>query len=394
MSALATVVVAGVLTIAAPATATPPTATTTVLGSDANPSTSGQAVTLTATVTGTAPTGTVAFAEGATPLATVAVTPAGTASLVISTFSVGAHALTATYSGDSGNDPSMGSLTQTVVAPPLPPAPPPPPRVKKPKVTLVASTHQVEVGDKVQLRWHTKHADSVKASGDWGGEQKAKGSATIRVTDRGKHVFKLTATNASGAKTAKVVVMAARKAKELELVVTDELTLTGSKVDVSADGLAKGEDFTLRLNDKVLLTGKADKHGDVVRTIQIPKTTPEGEIPLTITGSNPGRVGTAVLNVIVPKKLDVSVAQAEVMKRDQQTITVTGLFPGETYTVTSAGAKLTSGTADEAGSFTYTFRATKPLGEHKVTVTGAVPSRVGTVSFTVLDPGRGPNNGG
>ena len=62
--------------------------------------------------------------------------------------------------------------------------------------------------------------------------------------------------------------------------------------------------------------------------------------------------------------------------------------------MTYLGAKLTTGTADEDGSFAYSFRATKPFGEHKVTVTGAVPSRVGTVSFTVFDPGRGPNNGG
>jgi len=390
LSVLAAVAAGAVLTMVSPATATPPTATTTALSSSLNPSTSGQAVTLTATVTGGAPTGTVAFADAGYTVATVDLTPAGTATLVVSTLSVGAHALTATYSGDGGNLSSMGSLTQTVVAPPAPPAPP----VKKPKVRLVASTQSAEVGDKVLLRWHTRHADTVTASGDWSGARKAKGSATIRITDRGKHVFKLTVKNASGARTAKVTIMAARKAKELELVVTDELTLVGSKVDITADGLAKAETFTLRLNGKVLLTGKADSHGDVVRTVEIPKTTPEGEVPLTITGSNPGRVGSAVLNLIASKTLDVTVAQAKIDRGDQQTMKVAGLLPGEAVTLTSMGVKLTTGTAEQDGTFTYSFRATKPFGVHKLTVTGAVPSRVGTVTFTVVDPGRGPNNGG
>ena len=48
--------------------------------------------------------------------------------------------------------------------------------------------------------------------------------------------------NAAGAKTATVKVLAARKAKTFELVVTEELTLVGSDVDLTADGLAKGEE--------------------------------------------------------------------------------------------------------------------------------------------------------
>ena len=109
---------------------------------------------------------------------------------------------------------------------------------------LVASTTKTSVGDKIRLRWHSKRADVVMASGDWGGSHKSKGWEDIRISERGKHIFKLTVKNASGIKTARVKVMASRKAKELELVVTDELSLVGAKVDVRADGLAKGEEFT------------------------------------------------------------------------------------------------------------------------------------------------------
>ena len=55
---------------------------------------------------------------------------------------------------------------------------------------------------------------------------------------------------------------------------------------------------------------------------------------------------------------------------------------------------MTSGKADATGSFTYTFKVGKPFGERTVKVTGAIPERTGTATFTVLDPGRGPNNGG
>ncbi len=163
------------------------------------------------------------------------------------------------------------------------------------------------------------------ASGDWSGVQKRKGSAVVRISERGKHIFKLTVENAAGAKTATVKVLASRKAKELELVVTEELTMVGSKVDVTADGLAKGEPYTVRLNGKPIMTGKANKKGDVARTFVLAKTTPEGELPLTITGSNPqpGRRARCS-TVIKPKKLAIEVEERKVEKNSEQTLTVTG----------------------------------------------------------------------
>ncbi len=49
----------------------------------------------------------------------------------------------------------------------------------------------------MRLRWHSKHADVVMASGDWTGAQKSKGSVTVRIAERGKHIFKLTVQNAA-----------------------------------------------------------------------------------------------------------------------------------------------------------------------------------------------------
>jgi hypothetical protein len=254
------------------------------------------------------------------------------------------------------------------------------------------SSTKASVGDRVQLRWRSRRADVVMASGDWTGAQKSRGSVTVRIAERGKHVFKLTVRNASGAKTATVKVLAARKAKSLELVVTDELTMVGSDVDVTADGLAKAEEYTIRLDGEAIMTGKADKKGDVARTFTLAKSTAEGALELTITGSNPSRVGTAVLNVIAPKTFDVTVDQPALPRKAEQTISVTGMAPDEELTVMYAGAKLTSGTADADGTFTYTFNVGKESGQKTVKVIGIIPQRSGEATFKVK-PASGTGGG-
>jgi hypothetical protein len=348
----------------------------------------GQAVTLTATIVGNAPTGSVSFVESGVTIG-ISTVSGGVASLELSGWTPGTYAVTATYSGDANNDSSAGTLTQTVASN-VPPAA----AVKPPTVKLRVSADKVSVGGKFRLSWSTRRADVVTASGAWAGKQKPKGSTTLSVSERGKHVFKLTVQNPAGQQTASVKVMAARKSKELELVVTEELVTVGAKVDVTADGLAKGEGYVVRLDGKPILTGKANRKGDVARILEVTKATPEGALPLTITGSNPGRVGTAVLNVIKPKSLDVEVENPELPKKAEQIMTVTGLLPGEEVTVMYAGTKLTTGKADEDGQFTYTFNIGKDTGEKTVKVIGAIPTRVGEATFTVIGSGGGGGGGG
>jgi len=97
--------------------------TTTTLSSAPNPSTFGQSVTFTATVTSSAgvPVGTVTFTEGATTLASgVTVDGAGHAAFSTTTLAVGSHTITASFTGaagwanSSGND---GSAPQVVTGP-------------------------------------------------------------------------------------------------------------------------------------------------------------------------------------------------------------------------------------------------------------------------------------
>jgi subtilase family serine protease len=93
-----------------------PTATT--LASSLNPSIGGQSVSFTATVTSTAggtPTGTVTFSDGTTPLGAGALNTSGVATLATSAPAVGAHLITATYTGDANYAASTSSAVgQTV----------------------------------------------------------------------------------------------------------------------------------------------------------------------------------------------------------------------------------------------------------------------------------------
>jgi hypothetical protein len=94
--------------------------TTTALVSSLNPSSFGQAVTLTATVTtsgSTAPTGTVLFMDGATTVGMGTLNSSGVATYTTSSLAVGQNSMSAVYSGDANNAGSTSAvLTQTVNA--------------------------------------------------------------------------------------------------------------------------------------------------------------------------------------------------------------------------------------------------------------------------------------
>jgi len=90
---------------------------TTAVASSKNPSVFGQAVTFTATVSATTgtPTGTVTFVDGASTIGTATLDSTGVGSFTTSALAVGAHAVTASYSGDSNfNLNSSSPLTQIV----------------------------------------------------------------------------------------------------------------------------------------------------------------------------------------------------------------------------------------------------------------------------------------
>jgi len=97
--------------------------TKTTVVSSVDPSTFGQPVTFTATVSPASsgvptPTGTVTFMDGLTNIGTGKINASGIATLLTSKLTVGNHLITADYSGDSNYSGSFGSVPQTVEAPP------------------------------------------------------------------------------------------------------------------------------------------------------------------------------------------------------------------------------------------------------------------------------------
>jgi len=82
------------------------------LTSSANPSTTGQSVTFTASVP-SGPTGTITFTSGGTTLGTSPLS-GGSATVSTSTLPIGSDPITATYNGDANDGTASGSLTQVV----------------------------------------------------------------------------------------------------------------------------------------------------------------------------------------------------------------------------------------------------------------------------------------
>lgn len=131
-----------------------------LLGSSPNPSVFNSAVTFTAKVTGsgTQPTGSVTFLDGATVLSTVAMDSTGVAIFNLATLTIGNHTITARYAGDNTHAAaSPVSLVQQVV--------------QATNTTLVSNINPSIVGSPVRFTATVTGVSSTAVSG------------TVRFTD-------------------------------------------------------------------------------------------------------------------------------------------------------------------------------------------------------------------
>jgi hypothetical protein len=97
------------------------TQTTTSVVSSLNPSSFGQSVTFTASVTtlsAATPTGTVTFMDGSTPIGAAPLNTAAQATLTTSSLALGTHSITAVYAGDSAFAGSTSTVLSQIVQPP------------------------------------------------------------------------------------------------------------------------------------------------------------------------------------------------------------------------------------------------------------------------------------
>lgn len=90
------------------------TTSTMTLAVSPNPAFTSQSVTLTATVTGSSPTGSVTFKDGTTSLGSATLS-GGTATLTRSFTTAGTHSLTATYAGNAANTASTSPIASLTV---------------------------------------------------------------------------------------------------------------------------------------------------------------------------------------------------------------------------------------------------------------------------------------
>jgi uncharacterized repeat protein (TIGR03803 family) len=114
--------------------------TTTTLASALNPSTYGQPITFTATVSsaGPVPTGTVTFKSGSTSLGTASLS-GGVAKITTSTLAAGTATITASYGGDTANAKSTSTGLKQVVD------------QASSTTTIVSSVNPSKVGQKVKF---------------------------------------------------------------------------------------------------------------------------------------------------------------------------------------------------------------------------------------------------
>ena len=127
----------------------------------------GVPVTLTATVTGVSPTGTVTFLDGGTSIGTKTLS-AGTANLTTKALATGSHTLTASYGGDTSNGSGVsGNVTITVNARPNPALDPNVVGTVNAQVTSMQRFVDTQI-DNISGRLQQLHDDDTDEDGSFG----------------------------------------------------------------------------------------------------------------------------------------------------------------------------------------------------------------------------------
>ena len=136
------------------------TTTALALTSGSNPSAFGAAVTYTATVTGSAASGTVVFYDGATAIGSAALNGSAQATLSTSGLAVGWRPLRAAYLGDATNAPSASSTLFHAVNPPA--------GNGKTKVFILAGQSNMQGKAAVEIGRNPNNPNDTNFSGGYG----------------------------------------------------------------------------------------------------------------------------------------------------------------------------------------------------------------------------------
>jgi len=341
---------------------TPPVTVTT-----SGPSTSGNPVTITVTLpVGT--TGTVTVTSGGQTLGSGPVNPAtGTVTVTTSTLPVGSDPITASYGGDSNNNPATGSTTQTVSK-------------ATPVVNLVSSTNPSTPGQSVTFTATlpagvTGTVTFTSGATTLGTSTLAGGVAATTTSSLPAGSDPITATyNGDGnnnSATATLTQTVAKTTPVVTLISSVNPSTPGQSVTFTAT-LPAGVTGTVTFTSGATTLGTSTLTGGVATATT--SSLPAGSDPITATYSGDGNnnSATATLTQVVtknPTTVTVSTSGPSTYG-DPVTITVT-LPPGTTgtVTITSGGNPVGTGTINPATGTATITTSTLPVGNDPITAT-------------------------
>jgi hypothetical protein len=254
-----------------------------------------------------------------------------------------------------------------------------------PDLTFTTDRTDIRRGGSAGLTWSSVDADSVAASGAWGGAKATSGTASVSPTDLGESTYVLKATNDNGTTTSQVTVDVSRAAKTLGVKAPAGLRLAGTSMAVTASGLDAGEAYAIALRGLQVATGTAGPTGVVTRSVTIPASTSEGSAAVTVTGSESDRRGSRTVQVVRNKTLGMRLSRSTAKRGQRQAVTVTGLAAGEQVTVKYRGKRIssTAAKANSKGTYVLGFGVGSLTGKKYVTATGQFAGRNATKTFTV-----------
>ena len=341
---------------------TPPVTVTT-----SGPSTPGNPVTITVTLpVGT--TGTVTVTSGGQTLGSGPVNPTtGTVTVTTTTLPVGNDPITASFGGDSNNNPATGSTTQTVTK-------------ATPVVTLVSSTNPSTPGQSVTFTatlpagvtgtvTFTSGATTLGTSTLTGGAATATTSSLPVGSDPVTATYNGDGNNNSATGTLTQTV--AKATPVVTLVSSANPSNPGQSVTFTAT-LPAGVTGTVTFTSGATTLGTSTLTGGVATATT--SSLPDGSDPITATynGDASNNSATATLTQVVNKNTPTITVTTSGPSTygDPVTITTT-LPPGTTgtVTITSGGNPVGSGTINPTTGTVTITTTTLPVGSDPITAT-------------------------
>lgn len=342
-----------------------PTVTVTTSG----PSTYGGSVTVTASVPAGA-TGTVTFTSGGVTLGSGTVSSTGAVSITTTTLPTGSDTITATYSGDTNDNPGSGSVVQPVAK-------------ASPTVTLVSSSNPSTTSQPVTFTatvptYTTGTVTFTDGSTVLGTGTITNGVATLTVPSLpvGNHSVTATYsgdTNDNGASSTPLTQVVNKNSPVLQAPIVSSTNLNPSQSETISENVPTGIVGPVTFYNGSTFLGTAPIVNGVA-TLTVPSL-PIGTDSITATtpadANNNAAVSPATSVVVAKTTPTVSLLSSANPAGLNQPVTLTASLPvGSTGTVTflDGTAVLGVGTVNGSGVAVFTT-SSLAIGSHSITAT-------------------------